>query len=67
METIKMGWVRASLLCELKGYTKDSLKKDKANGLYIEDLHWIKDLKGRIWWNYEEVDKYIGKGFVLNV
>ena len=59
----KLGWVRARSLCSLKGFTEEALKKDKASGLYIEKIHWYKDLKGRIWWNYEAVDEFIGRGF----
>ena len=56
---IKLGWVRTKKLAELKGHTEDALKKDKSHGLFVEGVHWIKDLKGRLWWNYEAIDELI--------
>lgn len=57
------GWVRGSVLNTFKGYTADMLKRDKTDGLLIEDKHFIKDDKNRVWWNYEEMDKLIESKF----
>ena len=61
--TFVLGWVRAPILNQFKGITSDMLKKDKAQGLYVEDKHWRKDGKGRIWWNFEAMNEHIEHGF----
>lgn len=60
---IKLGWVRTIRLAQLKGHSVDAIKKDKSLGLFIEGIHWNKDLKGRIWWDYEAFDQLIKQGF----
>jgi len=65
--TFKLGWIRAKKLAELKGYSEDSIKKDKAEGKFIEGLHWKKDEKNRVWWDYEAIDTLISEGFIFNV
>lgn len=53
-------WVKERRLTELTGLTKDQIKDRRS--IWIEDRHWKWADDGTIWYNTEEIDKWVDRG-----
>jgi len=62
MHFIKLGWVKPKKIEELKGITIEALKKKRERGVYIEGIHWRRAPDNVIYFNYENIDLFIGEG-----
>ncbi|QYJ77441.1 excisionase family protein [Shewanella acanthi] len=53
-----IGWVTASVLVKLKGFTEDALKSKRRREVFTRDVHY-KKFDGAIMYNYEAIDALI--------
>ena len=56
---IKLGWVKARIIEELKGITQGALKKKRERGILVEGIHWRKAADNVIYFNYERLEEFL--------
>ncbi|NRA54098.1 MAG: hypothetical protein HRU23_08140 [Gammaproteobacteria bacterium] len=63
MNFIKLGWVKAKKIEDLKGITVGALKKKRERGVLVEGVHWRKAPDNVIYFNYERLDEFLEHGY----
>jgi len=54
---VKLGWVKAKIIEQHKGFTDDALNRMRQTGKIVEGVHW-KKARGVVVYNYEKLDEY---------
>jgi len=58
---IKSGWVKPIIIEKIKGITAGALRKKRESGFLIEEKHWRRATDNVIYYNFEEIDRFIGE------
>jgi hypothetical protein len=54
-----MKWVLIKKIVELFGYTEDASRSKIKKGVWLKGIHWTKAPDGRIFFNTEEIQRWI--------
>lgn len=58
-----VNWIKAKKYAALVGTTVDALNGKRKNGIWLENIHWIKAPDGNIYYNWQRIEEWIENGF----
>lgn len=54
-----MKWITIKELSKRSGYTEDAIRSKIKNGIWLEDIHWVKAPDGRILMNHKAIELWV--------